>query len=216
MKAETKNILKELIKDRARETIEVKVISDEQVMTGLKYFQKINPEFVIDKDNIDLIIDLIHYFHQANRKYDVNKGLFLYGNVGVGKTYLLTAFNNYASKIRRLESSSRDNSSFDTISVETLILKQDRDILFKKNNILIDELGIEKDYKIIVYGTPASNYIDLVFMELYASRFLKGKKVHVTSNFTPKDIKTKYSRRLLDRFIEMFNFIEIKGESRRK
>ena len=202
------------LKVENKEANESTVMTNSALQNNLANFKRINPEFTFDENNIELVINLLHYFHNLNYKLNLNKGLFLYGNVGVGKTYILNAFNKYAKRIKIDDK--KGFTSFKATSVETLILKQSKDILSTNENLLVDEIGIEKDFKVLVFGTSASNYIDLVLMELYADKFLKGKKIHITSNFTPKEIDVKYNRRLTDRFIEMFNFVEVRGKSRRK
>ena len=39
---------------------------------------------------------------------------------------------------------------------------------------------------------------------------------HVITNFRKEDLKPKYGNYIIDRFNEMFEFIEIKGESNKK
>jgi len=206
MSAETTLDFAKGLKKEIAEKSKENRMTDDALKRALTIFSELNPEFIFDKDNIKEVIALLHYFAGINYTLDITKGLCISGNVGVGKTYMLNAFNKYAKKIR-------SGMAFRSTSVSTLILKQDREVLFTDDNLFVDELGIEKDYTIIVYGTPASDYIDLVFMELYSAKFIKGKQVHITSNFDQEETKKQYNIRLKSRFDEMFEQITLKGIS---
>lgn len=83
---------------------------------------------------------------------------------------------------------------------------------YSNNPLFIDEFGREaKRGK--VYGSEVTPVIDLLF-----ERHRRGAVTHITSNFLLETLSSDemYGKMLGDRFREMFNFIELKGSSRRK
>ena len=76
---------------------------------------------------------------------------------------------------------------------------------------MFDDLGAERE---------ASNYgKEDIFIRILEFRYEEFKhreiKTFITTNYTLQDVKKRYGIRVYDRFKEMFNFIELDGESRR-
>ena len=61
-----------------------------------------------------------------------------------------------------------------------------------------------------------SAIIHIDYLIILCLQFIsKGTITHITSNLTLSGIKKRYGPRVEDRFIEMFNIIELGGDSRR-
>lgn len=73
-----------------------------------------------------------------------------------------------------------------------------------------DELGRET-IPAKYYGNEVN-----VMEQIFQLRYDMKVKTHVTTNLRPFQIEKYYGEHIYDRAIEMFNFIEVKGESRRK
>jgi len=81
-------------------------------------------------------------------------------------------------------------------------------------NYMFDDLGKETvANNIFIYGKEE---IFTRILETRYNQFInKGIKTHITSNLSIHEIKKRYGLRLENRFYEMFNFLELNGESKR-
>ena len=81
-------------------------------------------------------------------------------------------------------------------------------------HILINEFAYQYDIK--NYGTDVKQFIEAFIMKRYDIFQSHGKLLHVTMNFGGKELRKNFHDRIVDRFREMFNVIELPGESFRK
>lgn len=132
--------------------------------------------------------------------------LWLFGNVGVGKTF----FFDCMSKVRW----SMNMDRIITLSmIETQGWTMDDAAKWATNNeecdVLIDDVGAEP--LLNHYGEKIE-----VFPYLLEKRMQLPHRTHLTSNLGPKDIMNRYDRRVADRFAQMFKGIEIKAKKSRR
>lgn len=176
----------------------------------------VGEKFVVREQNKDVITELIKYFTGNNGKYDLNKGIYLFGSFGTGKTVLMLTFRKMLS-----DNFPFSKYGFHSTSIEQIIdhYKQENDFKFygfrehdHPLTICINEFGKSIDERI--YGTRADEIIKSLLMIRY--ELFQGRKIvtHVTSNFEPGELE--YSPIIMDRIKEMFNFIKIDGQSFRK
>ncbi len=199
------------------------VSTEKTLRSNVEYFANVQDEkFIFDENNTDLVIELIKYFNGNECKLDLSKGICLFGNYGTGKSYLLRAIQKYIQRINI-----KDKNIFRIASIEELINSIEKKQLdtylqfkelnnMKHVNLCIDEFGSELDSQIKFYGSPAKEHIERFLMRRYELFAGKRAITHITTNLTPELMAKHYSQRLVDRFIEMFNIIEVKGESKRK
>lgn len=180
----------------------------------------IGREFVVDENNKFVIQDLIKYFiGDETGNYNPSKGLLLFGKVGLGKTYLLSVMQTFvkaaniehrkfgikvcADIVDEVEDTSKNAPGINALNK-----------YFSGKDMCFDDLGQE----IAVlqrYGNTFS-VMERILVKRY-SNFVNGKCItHLTTNLTPEEIETVYGSRLADRCNEMFNFVFMDGESRRK
>jgi DNA replication protein DnaC len=127
------------------------------------------------------------------------KGLFLYGNVGTGKTFITRhVIPGILLKYKRLVV-----STFDMTEVNA-----DPDYVLSKKLIALDDLGTEEAY--IKFGEKR-----LIVYEILDAAEKYGKLLLITSNFNSKDLISKYGNRGVDRLITITTGIEFKGKSLR-
>lgn len=195
---------------------------DEEISNILKtrvisIANEIVPNFMLSDDMVAIFGNLFTYFTGNEGKYDLNKGIYLYGSYGIGKTITMNIFSKFLQK-----NFSFGPNNYGITSVEEIaeyyktngnLLKFGRSFEVGKvlaYNKCINELGkpLEEKY----YGTNIQNVINSMLMVRY--ELFQERKVitHATSNFHPEDLEC-FDDALLDRFKEMFNFIEIKGTS---
>ena len=84
----------------------------------------------------------------------------------------------------------------------------------KPLNLCINEFGHKFRGK--TYGTEHQELIEIFLMKRYEIFQDYNKLTHVTMNAGTDDLKDIFSPRVIDRLREMFNIIELGGESFRK
>jgi DNA replication protein DnaC len=166
--------------------------------------RRIFKPFKIDKENEIVIDDLFHYltFSEGFRG-DLQKGILLLGGLGTGKTILLKGF---AGIIELL--TGKIFLPFLAQDLNKILVKEET-TEYNSKYLLIDDLGKEQEY-VNNYGT-----IQRPILELFASRYDNGALTFATSNYKVDTFTKKYGAQTVDRFKEMFNIMELLGNSRR-
>lgn len=147
----------------------------------------------------------------------LNKGLFLIGGVGTGKTFLMKVFKEYTKHILK-------SNSFHAYNEQDII-----NLASSNGSEIIEELGYNCGNPKVLYiddfGSKPSkikyfgNSIDVIdnIMTLRYVIFNRYHKLtHISSNKYPVELQKIFDNRLIDRFSEMFNVIELNDESFRK
>ncbi|SFJ61622.1 RNA helicase [Olleya namhaensis] len=174
--------------------------------------------FTVDKYNKNFLNLLCKYFahdesFETIHKGELNKGLYVMGSHGTGKTTSFQIIQSISQKYHLKQLWFPIVSSSDIVQKYNLNNKKDYVVQnYSKGVFLFDDLGAEKE---------ASNYgKEDIFIRIMLNRYneylLKGVKTHVTSNLSLVDIKNRYGSRVEDRFVEMFNFLEIEGTGKRE
>ena len=182
------------------------------------------PGFTIDNSNRDIYQEGCRYFAaDESCKWDLSKGLYLYGDIGVGKTIFLKIFHNLmkAPGITSVNGFSMFsvNDIIDGYSAKGHLFwekfnKPHRGTAEEPLHIAIDDLG-QSSRIASHYG----NQIDVV-AELIQRRYYdytdKYALTHASSNVTPSEIKQECGNFSSSRMREMFNVILFPGSDRRK
>lgn len=183
-------------------------------------------EFEIDENNEKILEFLFAYFSNSEileKKFKgrLNKGILLYGNVGVGKSFIFETLDALHQKYKY--------SDFAVKNVSTLALmdktirylsnpslaQNDKTLYqrYSKSTIHFEDLGCER--KINHFG----NSIEIMdeFLLLRCNEFRKsGLKTHITTNLNLEEIEKRYSPQVYDRLFQMFNILKMPGSSRRR
>ena len=173
--------------------------------------RKIYPGFVTDNDNRNVIDMLIGYISGQNVKLDPDKGIFLHGLVGCGKTILIKALLT-AKDSRYLFVTSRQ------IRDEYLVSGINAIWPYRgKSFLIIDDIGLEGSSKHFGNELSAVNEVILDRYEFWQG-INKDKNclTFLTSNCTAKDLHEIYGERFTSRLREMCNDIYLPGGDRRK
>lgn len=181
-------------------------------------------ELIINDNNRDVINMLCLYFARDKRfetefesktglDFSLNKGIFLTGFVGTGKSSMFEAFRllgeNYSKEFQNLSLFFWKHNCKQIVS-EYMEKGNDEGKNIKKYfkgsvPIYFDDLGTEQ------------NAWDVNIMQnIIEARYDSNARTFITSNLGLKTIEEKYGKRVSDRFNEMFNIISINGESFRK
>lgn len=186
-------------------------------------------EFVLDEFSGPVFELLCLYFandpafEKEGKGYSLSKGILLIGNVGVGKTEMLRAFEYNKRMCYRMVTCGEislkvDQNGSDYWKLYTGYIPGhggSQDYFFQPNvGWFFDELGTEEIVN--SYGTK----VDPVF-NILQNRYQKRNQIpfstlHITSNLNGDMIQQRYGAHIRSRIREMFNVIKIEGEDRRK
>ena len=186
--------------------------------------KKLNKNLAVDNSNRETIKLLIDYMQESeNSKLSVLKGVLLIGDVGTGKSMLMSIFAEYGAynKLKKAfhVQTSRDierkykNEGYAGVQYYSNYFGTNRygsDIV----NLCIDDLGIEEG-TISNYGDKC-DAVSEVLLDRYDKMLNSNVLTFATSNLGDEEFKARYSKRLVSRFNEMFNFVVLKGNDRRK
>lgn len=179
------------------------------------------PSFVVDETNKRLMNDIFCYVEKRSGRFDPGKGLWLWGTYGTGKSTIIQIIKTYDTLSSGLSIGGYPVGGFRIDSASTVAAKYQMkgpDALssYTYNNgnpttIAFDELGRET-FPAKYFGTEL-NVMQYIFQCRY--EFRHEVLTHVTTNMTLKETQSTYGSYIADRINEMFNVIEIKGETRR-
>lgn len=171
---------------------------------------------VMDADCELVIKKLISYFYGEQNLYtegmDLNKGIMLFGNTGVGKTAIMKAFRQnprasflYAETLNVVNEYATEGVE---IVEEYTRLADNPNKLQKyfgneKLGICFDDLGTE--VMGVSYGNK-KNVMGEILLLRYSN--CRGPYTHVTTNNTIPEFIKVYGIRVADRMREMFNLVE--------
>lgn len=175
-------------------------------------------------ENKQVIEKLVKYFNnEPQDDVSLQKGVFLYGPVGTGKTTLMRAFSKFKHETRFNFISCRElQKQFATNGWKSL-QKYGRDSYFKENLradskpvvYCFDDFGSEGRAK--YFGNDA-NVMEEVLQDRYEEFSRTGMITHITSNLGKNGdlIEEIYGVRVRSRIREMFNVIELNTKDFRK
>lgn len=189
-------------------------------------------QFVIDKKNEVLFELVCRYFSNdpvfesyaaqlGMKNISLKKGIMLAGNFGTGKTWMMQLFSKNQRQVFHIRNAKYIADAFSTdgeIISEGFseLIKNpvnDRESFFHTHaGLCIDDMGTEglKTH----YGNKKN-----VIGDLIESRYFKkntGVFLHATTNLSVSELEEFYGERVTSRMREIFNFIEVIGEDRRK
>jgi len=129
-----------------------------------------------------------------------HKGLFLYGNVGRGKTVIAckvlpVLFSHFHNRILTM--------------AEGKFLNENVEEVFRQKLVVIDDIGLESIR--VNYGEKK-----MVFSEVVDQAEKTGKLLIVTTNLTLEELTAKYGERTIDRLKAITTRVLFKGKSMRR
>ncbi len=179
--------------------------------------------FLIEPENRLKYEQLVKYFLGIEQEgISLNKGIYLFGAVGRGKTMIMNALRLMCSIIEhRLDNAGLEftRRSFIVKNAKTIVgeLAESKSAAVMKRYYsdvyCIDDLGTEEQFK--HYGNDIDVVGDII-IERYQRYQQTGQITHATSNILPSEWKDKYGDRVESRMKEMFNCIILLGADKRK
>lgn len=175
------------------------------------------PDFSIDERNREVINNLFFYFNGIEGKYKLDKGIWLFGDIGTGKSSLMYLFSEFKKlyfdgfKIHICSKVSNDYAINGDLDKYTY---NEKGYPGGPVSMCFDELGretIPANY----YGQKL-NVMQHILHIRYSLWQSTGVKTFITTNDDPSAIESKYGDFIRDRNREMFNIVLLQGKSRRK
>ena len=186
-----------------------------------KHFE---PNFKLTASNKVLLKKLLEYFTGMDScEYDLNKGLFIFGNTGAGKSLLFEkVFKKYTSEIICVNSfhtyTFRELSNNYKVHGDSALneLKEQKKGYRKASAspVYLDDFGAG-EFMIKNFGNEI-NLIDTIIDIRYRIFNKFGKLTHATTNITPAEFEKLCDARTTSRMSEMFNIIKFIDKDFRK
>lgn len=199
------------------------VTAEELLQDVIDICEEDGKPLVIDDENRHVVELLSWYFAGDERftaaGYSLDKGIMLYGAVGIGKTHLMRQFTSMQRKPFRMVDCT-DIVAEHKKRGDDGIEKYYKDCPIHERNYwghtergwCFDDLGTESDSK--YYGNQ-TNVMERIIEMRYKSRV--PVTTHIITNLNADHIQERYGLRVRERLREMVNAIHFKATvSRRK
>ena len=159
--------------------------------------------FHVRPEQLEVIRGLTAYFSGNPGPYDTEKGIFIYGGTGSGKTTLMRIFQDARFAIRHPVAM----TNMPTLYVDMLAEGQMNLQTQREKERIFDDAGAE-NAEIASFG----NRVNL-FPQLLLLRYEGQYKTHATSNLTPSEIiqRPGFDDRVKSRMNELFNIVHLPG-----
>lgn len=175
------------------------------------------PEFQLREDLKQSIVDIFYWCIMAEgRNLNPHKGLWLWGNIGTGKTTMLEIVRRFCQFVRPYDKgfpySFRITNALEVCGEYSKHGHDGIATYIDSERQAFDEVGSEcipTGY----YGTPM-NVFQYILQRRYDNRYKSF--THVTTNLSIEQVKKYYGERIYDRCKELFNFVEMGGRTWRK
>ncbi|CAM4170593.1 hypothetical protein [Gillisia hiemivivida] len=205
----------------------VKVNSHHQSLITKQLFWKLfrfhAPQFIIKPENKEIIYSVFRYFlHQPDfndygvikNKADLDKGLLVYGDYGVGKS---TLFNTIHEVGRTIVTKTQNTQLwFPRISTIDMLNQYYKSQKHPSSNFKLENYYRGKLYLDDLGKEDKAYNREEIIGKLLFERHHRKFKTFVTTNENPSAITARYGNHIGDRLPEMFNIIKWEGKSWRE
>lgn len=178
--------------------------------------EKTGGRFKVDDTNREIVSNLFYYFLNLPGRYDLNKGLWLEGPIGTGKSTLLNVFSAFMIHLEigfKVYICSHVTSAYSLDGNLDMFLENKHGINGQPVDVGFDELGREPN-PASHYGTKLNVFEHILHIR-YSLWQQRGIRTFITTNLDAGKVGDLYGDYIRDRRKEMFNIIPVTGESRR-
>ena len=207
------------------------LVRKKQIATLFLYFctnfYGLGKHYVVDDQNRKYILELLSYFSKSEKfgsqgviknTPSLNKGLFVFGSCGLGKSDLFEIFRRmgfYLAKHGCMQMYFKGYTAKEIVNNRLEFSKKinERDPNIRKinietGNIYLDDVGTEPKFF-------SQELIGDILQERYSREKEYAFRTFITSNLNTTELSKRYGIQVEDRFREMFNIIKWDGDSRR-
>lgn len=180
-------------------------------------------DFAIDDIDRPVVMKLIAYFLRdrqvaAKEHIDLDKGLFITGPTGCGKTALMRILSNFSLPDNRpfLKSSTEISLEFADLGTDVILKYSKRAFNPYKRMphvYCFDDLGFEP---LVTYWGNKINLMSQILFTRYNLMHSHGMITHAITQLNATQLETTYGEHLRSRMREMFNLIAFQPASRDK
>lgn len=173
-------------------------------------------QFIVDRSNRDVIRSVFLYMLGQPSDLDLEKGLWLEGSIGTGKSTLMQVcsfFLRYYHQGFRVYTCSQVATEFSLTGNLDKYLDNHDGFITGPAPMCFDELGREP-IPAKYFGTEL-NVMQHILHIRYTYWQLYRLKTCITTNLTSIEVEKKYGDYIRDRRKEMFNILVLDGSSRR-
>ncbi len=160
-------------------------------------------------DNIVNILSSAKNFVDNFSKSSSHRGnIFIYGEVGLGKTFLTNCIAKEILEKGHQVFYLSANELFQNI-LSPYLMGQEKDLaelykyVYNCELLIIDDLGTE-----LINSFTVTNLFEII-----NKRNIQGRSTLISSNLGLKDLRIKYSERIISRIIESYTVFNIYGEN---
>jgi len=187
------------------------------IETFKRVINQVCPDFLITDGNKEILNELYRYINNTSKVLDCSKGIWFWGSIGTGKSTLMKIL----AEVQRAADKDR---GFKCVNCSELATKYAACGFEAMNESTFNEgekpHPVERGFDEVGREPIPAKYFgnDLNIMQhILGMRYeiRATVKTHVTTNVRKESIPILYGDYINDRLYEMFNFIEIKGESKR-
>lgn len=186
--------------------------------------KKLIPNFTIDENNQHAVLKLFQYvfrypeFEQPDKfnpkGLSLNKGIFIMGSYGTGKTQLMFAVQRILLLLVTAKEFRFRNSVVWQVGLD--YVQNGPEALRSFNgDYFFDELGVRQQEEVSWMGNKV-NIANVLIMDRYNKYTTNGTLTHFSTNLSSAELREYLEPRALDRLTEMCNLVVLTGESRRK
>lgn len=210
----------EFLKSIAPPTPERYTCTPEHVSRMKQIREVLCPGVSWDDETEQIYLNGVKYFTKdPSCRWDLEKGIYLYGVFGVGKTLFFKVFryylNAYGAGISAITAdellAEYALNGFAAIMKYSAVREMPG---FKPTELLIDDLG--QGANTVKHFGSHTDVIVEILQRRYRAFTDAYKRTFISTNLEPREIKEQYGEYISSRMQEMFNIILFPGTDKRK
>ena len=172
-----------------------------------------NFKWLFSSEQKQMLTDMLHYFiNSTESRYDLSKGLYVFGMPGTGKTEIMRSFSLFTQNAQ-LHKAFEFNSMSDVYTGAIKDQQTDWVQQMSQGFRAFDELG-RYTGDVLNFGNPI-NINEAIIEKRYVKYQYSGQLTHLISNATPSEALEMFTPALADRIRSMTQGIHFSGTSKR-